>query len=532
MLTLRAVGRLQLLDEQGVDRLPVGTKSRGVLALLALSPNFSRSRAWVQDKLWSDRGPLQGAASLRQALSEIRTAFGPQKPALRADRFSVSLDPATFKISFQAPLSISGSNEEPSLFEDLDIKDLEFEGWLRSQRACARIPPGKAHAAQLYSIVVFRSTVSREGKHASIARAIFARLARSLLDKHDVHIIDFYSSDLLETSVNAVGAGVCVNLNIDEIGGTFSLVSTVSDISSKLILYADQLSVSPTTIFLSNELLQFMSGLLSAVVLAVSQTHDSRFQPSTYTLFHSARTLTYTLEKQKLIEADEQCKQAYQLRPHGSFLAWRAFIRILARFQYLDDDFLPDKNGICSLANEALENYPNDPVALSVGAHAAYLFGGATSSALQLAKLAVKADPLEPLGWSALSNLEIANSNLTDAINSADKAVVLSSGQKATYYFEFYRCMAAAALGLYSRASDHACQASLLSPLFAAPRRYLVALSATNGDRYRLDKSITEMKKLEPAFGLKSFLDDTYPVSTMRRMKLIQRIEQSASRTP
>src|SRR5713101_9378615 len=75
-LRIALIGAFRVLAPDGEDLTPRGRKARALLAILALTPTRRRSRPALQDKLWSDRGPAQGAASLRQTLTEIRQAFG------------------------------------------------------------------------------------------------------------------------------------------------------------------------------------------------------------------------------------------------------------------------------------------------------------------------------------------------------------------------------------------------------------------------------------------------------------------------
>jgi hypothetical protein len=102
-----------------------------------LTPTRRRSRFALQDKLWSDRGPEQGAASLRQTLTEIRRAFGERyRDCLVSDMRGIGLDPDRVTVDVDtADLSEFASTVEvPQLFEDLDVADEEFEHWLRNQR--------------------------------------------------------------------------------------------------------------------------------------------------------------------------------------------------------------------------------------------------------------------------------------------------------------------------------------------------------------------------------------------------------------
>ena len=75
-LGISVIGAFRVLARDGEDLTPRGRKARALLAILALTPTRRRSRPALQDKLWSDRGPEQGADSLRQTLTEIRRAFG------------------------------------------------------------------------------------------------------------------------------------------------------------------------------------------------------------------------------------------------------------------------------------------------------------------------------------------------------------------------------------------------------------------------------------------------------------------------
>src|SRR3954467_11193081 len=103
-LRVCVIGAFRVLTHDGQDLTPRGRKARALLAILALTPTRRRSRAALQDKLWSDRGPEQGAASLRQTLTEIRRAFGngyrdylvtdPQGVGLAPDQVTVDIETA------------------------------------------------------------------------------------------------------------------------------------------------------------------------------------------------------------------------------------------------------------------------------------------------------------------------------------------------------------------------------------------------------------------------------------------------------
>ena len=134
-LDLRLSGPLRLIGPHGRDLTPQGLKAQGILALLGTSRELRRPRAWLQDKLWSDSPPENGAASLRQTMLRLRRdvdaapgwiVTGNGWIGLDRDRVAVALDPS--------PGEWSRARETPEFCEGLDIADPEFEDWIRDQR--------------------------------------------------------------------------------------------------------------------------------------------------------------------------------------------------------------------------------------------------------------------------------------------------------------------------------------------------------------------------------------------------------------
>jgi len=100
-VVLRLAGPVTLMRADGADITPPQAKLRALLALIATGPQMSRSRAFVQDKLWSTSSQTKGAASLRQALSSLRRHLGPEAVVLRTDGSSLGLDVVHVKIDLR-----------------------------------------------------------------------------------------------------------------------------------------------------------------------------------------------------------------------------------------------------------------------------------------------------------------------------------------------------------------------------------------------------------------------------------------------
>jgi hypothetical protein len=166
-LILDLVGPFQLRNTQGVNLTPRSQKAQGLLALVGTSRNLRRSRTWLQDKLWSDRGREQGAASLRQCLCEIRSVLRSHATCFRTESGWISLDPDRILVNAKPAEGSGGGDAE--FLEGVDVRDPEFEDWLRSQRA-------------FYSSQNLRlsDTTPQEGLPGALGReALFAELARA-----------------------------------------------------------------------------------------------------------------------------------------------------------------------------------------------------------------------------------------------------------------------------------------------------------------------------------------------------------------
>lgn len=137
---MRLIGPLTLVKANGSDITPKGKRAKALLALLALSPAGVRSRRWVQDKLWSERPQEQGAASLRQEISNLRRSFkAAGVEILKSDRETLRLDRSLVHLDLEDPAALAQGED---LLEGLDIRDPEFEDWLRTERMRYDAPEG------------------------------------------------------------------------------------------------------------------------------------------------------------------------------------------------------------------------------------------------------------------------------------------------------------------------------------------------------------------------------------------------------
>ena len=125
MLRLNLYGAFSLVDAAGMEIPLKSRKAKALLAYLALPLGKSRSREEIIALLWSDRGEVQGRASLRQVLAGLRKVLGEDKAdLLKADQDFITLDP-------DAIIVTEADGEE--FMAGFHLNDPAFENWLRDE---------------------------------------------------------------------------------------------------------------------------------------------------------------------------------------------------------------------------------------------------------------------------------------------------------------------------------------------------------------------------------------------------------------
>lgn len=127
MLRMTIFGRFSLVGTDGTQ-IPLNSKkAKALLAYLALSPDFTRSREEIMALLWSDRSDGQARASLRQMLFGLKKSLIHETgAALNITDEVVSLDPEH--------IIVENASTGAELLSGFQLNDPAFEEWLRDER--------------------------------------------------------------------------------------------------------------------------------------------------------------------------------------------------------------------------------------------------------------------------------------------------------------------------------------------------------------------------------------------------------------
>jgi DNA-binding SARP family transcriptional activator len=139
-LRLRLIGTIDAWGLASERVLPRVRKTRGILAVLALSAGRPVLRSRLTSLFWSTRDREQARASLRQSLHELGHVLAPCGPVLVTTRETAMLVADRLWVDATEVLRLGPGEPaaldviEGKLLEDLDGLDPAFDQWLQDER--------------------------------------------------------------------------------------------------------------------------------------------------------------------------------------------------------------------------------------------------------------------------------------------------------------------------------------------------------------------------------------------------------------
>jgi DNA-binding SARP family transcriptional activator len=535
-LRVCVIGTFRVLAHDGEDLTPRGRKARALLGILALTPSRRRSRPALQDKLWSDRGPEQGAASLRQTLTEIRQALGDcYRDCLVSDMRGIGLaqERVTVDIDTADLSELALSVELPRLLEDIDVSDQEFEDWLRQQRtafearltslktapvASAAAPdpeflPRHDHSAvRPWLRLLPPQTVSSESG-LFLSRIVAERIAQGLVDHWAIEVSDDGKGPQgvqLRVDALPMSREVAVIVVLLASDGTTQLWSGSATISLEQNFVSD----APRLHALINASIEIAGHHLSQIG---SSSDASRAFLGAF----DAVQRMFRVDLDEVNRADALLGSAYELDPKAVYLAWRAY----ARTFYLGEHVLSDRRVAVEeaeeLARRALEADPHNATVLALSSYVYSFVLHKFPLGHDLAELSVKSSPAHPLGHAFLGRAKSYLGEHEAGYHEACRGLDLSGQAPYRYMLHFLCSMTALLSGRFEeavRASEIACA---LAPTYRPPHRSLVPLYLRLGERDKARDAFERLRRLEPTFSLDAMRETTYPSAGIRASGLL-----------
>jgi DNA-binding SARP family transcriptional activator len=531
-LRISVIGAFRVLALDHEDLTPRGRKARALLAILALTPTRRRSRPALQDKLWSDRGPEQGAASLRQTLTEIRRAFGERyRDCLIGDMRGIGLDPDRVTVDLDtADLSeLARAVEPPLLLDDIDVADDEFEDWLRTQRtafeqrikssAPAAAPQSSQPdvAARPYSAPV-RPWV-RVLPPPAIASESGLFLSRLVGDRIVQSLVDQWGIDVRDNGQGAQG----VQLRVDALSVSREVAVNVVLLSAEgaLQLWSGSEAISLENGFVSDapRLHALINRSVEVTTRYLSRTGSSPEASCAFRQAFEAVQRMCKIEVAEVDRADELLASAYEIDPKPVYLAWRAYARALYAGELYDRRAAVDEAE--ELARRAIEADPNNATVLALTSHVYGFVLRKWAVAHELAELSVRCDPSLPLGHTYLGKAKLELGEHEAGYQATCRGLELSGQAPYRHMLHTAHGLASLATGRFDEALRAAEIVHAIVPIFRPTQRYLVPLYLRLGERDKARDAFEKLSVIEPSFSLEAMRERTYPSNIIRASGLL-----------
>ncbi|MEM7748761.1 MAG: hypothetical protein AAF346_10950 [Pseudomonadota bacterium] len=539
------VGPFRIQDSGGADRTPRSQKARALVAILALSPNYERSRTWLKDKLWSDRQDAQALGSLRQSLKQIRTALGSEKGCLETDGQTVRLDPEAISVSFECeaeqgadPLSIASE-----LLEDLNAKDPAFKAWLKEQRQRYRHQQtnkagldngtGKEFrnsngasplAPRLY---LTNTTWGERDETDALASVISDMMAKSIKELLAAEVIDernAIASDVRDFA-NVEAGSLRLATEMAAVAGSRFLRISLTNLSDNSVVWTDTIADlsevtdggrSPDTLRRVNHIANN----------AASYLDHSKFNKRPDQLAHHFCQLgishLFQLGRSNFETADEHFKKAYELHPRGVFLAWRAYLRLFMHAERQFECRQTMEEEAVVFAAKAMEIEPFNSIVNSLASHVQLTVKRSYAAAYELAEQSVRLNQANSLGWLSLGVAQCQLGKHEEGLKNSLFARDICGPAPYRFQVDGLCCIAATVAGNFDQATHLGETSHAHSPSFAPALRFLIALYSRQGRTELAYETFEKLRRIEPDFSFELLREDGYPAASLRRTSLLE----------
>lgn len=523
---IRLFGSFSVRDSTGRDRTPKGKKSKGLLALLAETQNMRRGRRWLEAMLWSDRSPIQASGSLRQSLSEIRTALGSDAELLCADRSDVWLNTEAFETDLDpaSPLREQGRG----FLEGSDIRDDGFEDWLRQARnRYENTSPAQAGSLSDTQSITIRSAVSNLGSASEnvVGRILADTIARGI--EQNFSAVRYMTTDLTESKTRP---DIEIRCDAATDGGRAVAFFRIEDGHSGRVLFSEYLTTPGTAADLlrSDRVHGIVNAASAQVPFRLSRHIDLQRPEAAAMGFSSvARRQLTRFDETGFADANANFEKAYDADSNGVFLAWRAFVRMAQLVEAVDGDTEAWRGEVDQLTTQALSQSGDNGLVVALTALTRFMLEDDLEPAAQLANFAIS---LNANNLFARQTLALAHS----AVGDADQAYRISSScreaakmDELSHLWDLYHSLVCIGAGRLDEARIVSENSVTKSGHFLAPRRQLVALCAHAGDFDGAKAHLYALEKMEDGFSLDRYLNDAeYPNLTIRTAGLLDSVKK------
>ncbi|MGR3270076.1 transcriptional regulator [Thalassococcus profundi] len=515
-------GPLNVAGPDGTDLTPVGAKNQALLAILALSPKMTRPRRWLEDKLWSTFGPEQASANLRQALSKLRRGLGDCGDLLTSDRSGIGLDPQRVQVDvLGADFALDTSRE---LLEGLDVRDPEFDDWLRDERSRLKAKFDQSRPSESDGVILYCHAQT----HGAGANTLIGDVLANQIGENITEQVRAWRRADPDTAPDPdqARADMDVSCDLAETDGKPTVFIKVTHSPSGRILFSKLLpldraeDVLRSTNDVATVVFEAADRVLGKLPLVIE---NGRPEARATALSRLALYRMFSFEGPSLAEADGLLRQAFDADPNGVYLAWRGLVRTIQLIELTGADSRQILEEITEFSHRAMELSSDNPLAQSLVGHARVMALSDSAGASDLAEQAVARSPCNAFTWQALSAAKMLAGDPAAAFDLSQKARTIARFSPFRQWWDLYHCIVAIACNKPDMALEAGEAAARAAPSFRPAHRHLLALYTVQGQHEKAMATAEKLTKIEPGFTLDRFInDESYPVRTLRNKGLLE----------
>lgn len=523
-LSIRLLGSFRVIDRDGTDRTPRGQKACALVAILALSPDYSRSRAVLQDKLWSRFAAPQASANLRQALSEIRHAFGPFADLLIANRRTVALS----RIDISIDIDGTGSVPQATgleLLEDVHVNDPEFEDWVRLERQRfqqnSHDPTGSYKIADSGLLepsrrikLAHKCSGGKEAQQDALLNSTVANLVmKDVRDRIAVEI-------LTEEEVEYSDLYFQIESRMEPQGGVLSVILHAGN----AVLWSNAYFLDSRSggIFQSPDIRRAVNDLSDAILDACIKIGKAGSGRKGFVDGLSAVQQMFRLGNVNIDGIDTQIGRAYEETEHPVFLAWKAYCRTFVA-ETGDQSALDNATeDAVELLGNAFGSDPGNATIFAVASHVNGFLLKEYQVAHDFAERSLQLTPTNPL---ALIFLARSKSYLGDHQAGYELALMARSLVGFGPYRTFVDSVSGATALLSGRYDEAVRLTELVrraAPGYKPPLHMLAPLYLKSGNQKKAQRVLEEIRRTEPDFDLIKLKEAAGPGSAVVESGLLE----------
>ncbi|EBA18742.1 putative binding domain [Roseobacter sp. SK209-2-6] len=527
LLRIRKFGAFLVASPSG-ETIPLGAKHQALLALLSTAESGVRTRAFLEQTLWSLAQPEQAKASLRTALSTLRRHLGPEAARLiDANRERVTLD--LQRISFEE--NVRGLE----FMEGFELPyEANFGKWLKQTReelssspvveTFQDFRPRSAPLLPLIAVLPFVQIAPGEDT-SPLGSLISEELSRCLARSQAFTVTSYLASrqfDLARvrpSEVSAVaGVKFLVSGSVRANGQQMSAEIELHDAEREQVIWSRHFEGALSDLMLGK------SAALEQATRQIGQTlvgdavRVSGFKPLSslegHTLLMAAISMMQEMTPDRFGRAREILNVLLDRDPkHPLVLTWLGFWHVFRVQKGFSSDRQLDAQLATQLASSALTADPSFSLALTlkgaIASHLLFHFDLAQESY----DLALKDNPNEALAILLKGATSAYQDHPIEAVKLTDAARKLTPLGPQRYYFDSVAAFANLSAQNYERAielADSSLQIHSNYPGSLRTKAIALQLSGREGEAKAVvkdliasspDFNITQYNRNHPAAG-------------------------------